>query len=175
MITSQIKKILSEDPVTRPVFGGVYASNRLPKHVTPGKRLFIANTDPANKPGEHWTAFYFTPDNTCVYFDSYGVPPLVNSFETFMNNNASGWLFNNKRLQHPSSMLCGQYCIFFAVHICRGMPLREIISLFDNDLRLNDRMVAEFVEHYYGHHLSSPPYTSDYQSSKKAMCCQYLI
>ena len=73
-----------------------------------------------------------------------------------------------KRLQHPSLMLCGECCIFFSLHICREMKLYEMISLFDNELRLIDRMVTEFGEHYHGCQISSLPCTSDCQSGKKS-------
>ena len=153
MNTFQLEQILSQDPLTSPVFGGVYPSDGLPTSLPPGKRLFIANTDPAHKPGEHWVAFYFTPGGVCTYFDSYGLPPFIPSFNRFIARNADTWKHNPRRLQHLTSQLCGHYCIFFGVQMCRGMNLNNILRLFDVDTRFNDIMMRDFVEHYYGHYL----------------------
>lgn len=150
MWTNQIEDILKNDVATRPVFGGVYASDELPTHLHPGKRLYVANTDPASKPGQHWVAFYFAPNGTCSYFDSYGLSPLKQSFVSFMERNADQWIYNHKRLQHAKSTLCGHYCIYFAVHICRGDPMQKIVRTFDTDTRYNDILIADFIDHYYG-------------------------
>ena len=154
MLTSEIEKVLSSDCIVGPAFGGVYPSNKLPKSVYPGKRLFIANTDPAGKPGEHWVAFYFHPDGHCIYYDSYGSPPLLRAFSRFMENNSHYWIFNTQGVQDINSSLCGFHCIFFAVHICRGMNLSKFLSMFDSNRKFNDLMVYDFVNHYYGDKLS---------------------
>ena len=149
MWTNQIEDVLSKDVATRPVFGGVYPGDKLPARLHPGKRLYIANTDPAHKPGQHWVAFYFDPSGICSYFDSYGLPPLRQSFVTFIERNACEWIYNNKRLQHARSNLCGHYCLFFAVHICRGDSMSKIVQQFDTDVKFNVILVEDFINHYY--------------------------
>ena len=149
MWTDQIETILRSDPVCRPLFGGVYPCDQLPQSKPPGKRLYVANTDPAHRPGEHWVAFYFHPNGTCYYFDSYGLPPARQSFHDFMGRNAESWTGNLKRIQHHQSNVCGHYCIFFGVHICRGLSMQDIVKMFDADKKMNDLMAVDFVEHYY--------------------------
>lgn len=168
MWTGQIERILSHEPVTAPFFGGVFPSNQLPKTVHYGQRVFVANTHPASKPGEHWVAFYFPPEeDTCWYFDSYGFPPLKKSFERFMESNVSDWTFNSQWLQDSRSQLCGHYCIFFAVHACRGMSMKSIVQLFDVNKTFNDMMVADFVKYYY-------PASETMSSSRNQCCCSAM-
>lgn len=166
MWSNQIETVLTRDTKTQPVFGGVYASDQLPKDLLPGKRLYVANTDPASKPGQHWVAFYFDQNGGCSYFDSYGFPPTQESFLTFIQNNANHWTFNTERIQHPKSTVCGHYCIFFGVHMCRGLKMGKIVSMFDADPRLNDIMVVHFINHYY---LSSADTTLN--NSGQTCCC----
>ena len=150
MWTSEIDAILSSDPATRAVFGGVFASDQLPKKVPEGKRLYVANTDPANKPGQHWVAFYFHPNGVCYYFDSYGLHPLKPAFIKFIKDNAESCDYNARSIQHHKSLVCGFYCIFFGVHMCKGASMTKIISMFTINKRFNDLMVTDFVDHYYG-------------------------
>ena len=149
MNTQQLQSILSQDQCTGPIFGGVYSSDCLPKKAPWGKRIFIANTDPSSQPGRHWVAFYFGKDGVCNYFDSYGLPPLRAEFVSFMERNADSWVNNERRVQNPYSTLCGEYCLFFAAHMCRGLKMSQILKLFDDDKRLNDAMVVDFVHNYF--------------------------
>ena len=149
MWTDQIEAILKSDPVSAPQFGGVYPCNTLPQTLPYGKCLYVANTDPAGKPGEHWVAFYFHPNGTCYYFDSYGLPPLRQSFLDFMQRNAKSWVYNMQRLQQPESDVCGHYCIFFGLHMCRGKTMQGLLKIFDANKKLNDLIVIDFIEHYY--------------------------
>ena len=48
-------------------------------------------------------------------------------------------------MQGPLSATCGQYCIFYLLHRCKGMPLHEIVNMFTYDKELNDEMVNEYV------------------------------
>ncbi len=47
------------DPVTSKMFCGVFPSNKLPQTVIKYPCRFVANTNPSDKPGTHWVAFYF--------------------------------------------------------------------------------------------------------------------
>ena len=94
-----------------PDFGGVFPSNELPKHCTEPVS-YIFNSDPSNKPGEHWMAYY-QQNNQCDFFDSYGQP-----LETYPS--IYSWLKDSpfkvnrltRRIQGPSAV-CGAYCFYF--------------------------------------------------------------
>lgn len=148
--TTHIEKILSTNPDTAPVFGGVFASDQLPVDVPYNKTLYIANTDPAHKEGEHWVLFQFNHESrTCIYFDSMGFVPLVEDFYTFIFNNANKMKENTRPLQGPRSDVCGEYCVFFGIHLCRGRSMDSILSMFDLDKRFNDLMVKDYVNYHY--------------------------
>ena len=58
---------------------GVFPAYHLPSTALLRSRsrdvCFIANTDPHNRPGSHWLAFYYRARfRTLEYFDSYGFP-----------------------------------------------------------------------------------------------------
>lgn len=168
MWTNQIEYLLNKDPGTRPVFGGVFASDELPEYIQPGKRLYVANTDRAHQPGQHWVAFYFDSDGGCCYFDSYGHYPLLDCFIAFMERNSKHWRFNYKRIQHAKSTLCGHYCVFFGIHVCRGKTMEQIAEMFDVDTNFNDIMVADFINHYYNANVL-PAFSPSNQCCRSAM------
>ncbi len=148
-----IYTILKSDPYTRRVVQGVFPANRLPKKVKNLPVGFVANTDPSHKPGEHWIAIYISEDGNGEYFDSYGEPPdKYPGFLAFLQNNCRTWTYNSKRLQDYISTVCGQYCIFYLLHRCRGWSLNSITGLFTEDRRNNDQQVNAFVHSHFSTH-----------------------
>ncbi len=53
-------------------------------------------------------------------------------------------MFNSKRLQNYNSNVCGQYCLMYSYYRCRGYKFEEIISMFSDNLILNDVKVNRF-------------------------------
>ena len=72
MDTREISDILKRDRFTKHHFRGVFACDQLPKQYMPRPSALVINTDPADKPGQHWVAIYITRDGVGEYFDSYG-------------------------------------------------------------------------------------------------------
>ena len=149
MDTKQIAKILRKDEIVGKQFAGVFPSDKLPTEInTPS--CFVANTDPHNKPGTHWVAFFTDPDGHIEYFDSYGLHPFTKSFVTFLKRGSCGWIWNTRRIQGPLSTTCGHYCIYFLLLRCRGHRLREIIAAFDqHNLVANDITVTDFINEQF--------------------------
>ena len=58
MFEDTVEKILETDPITNKCFIGALARDELPKKLK-YPTCFILNTQPRNKPGEHWIALYF--------------------------------------------------------------------------------------------------------------------
>ena len=56
MNTKQLWNALCLNPITNKYFDGVYSSDTL-KEIKEKPNLIICNTDPSNKPGEHWVLF----------------------------------------------------------------------------------------------------------------------
>ena len=70
MNTKQLWNALSLNPVTNKYFDGIYSSDTL-NEIREKPSLIICNTDPSDKPGEHWVLFFFS-ENSVDFFDSLG-------------------------------------------------------------------------------------------------------
>mgnify|MGYP000084934052 CR=1 FL=1 len=118
MNTYEIERTVANDKCLSKIFLGVFASDQLPKVVEKPSRL-IANTDPSNKPGQHWVALFFSEN--AEYFDSYGMPPL-RAFDIY-----KPLLENRYCLQNSYSTACGEFCIYFLHKRVRGHRLESIV------------------------------------------------
>jgi hypothetical protein len=122
-------------------FIGTFARDQLPIINTFPCGL-IVNSDPSNKPGEHWTAIFLNK-GLGEYFDSYGFPPLHSDVLHFLNKHCpKGWCHNTVMLQSANSMTCGMYCIFYIKLKCLGYTLCEFIKLFTTKASVNDDIVT---------------------------------
>ncbi len=139
----QIQKILKSDPMVSKIFYKVVSSDMMPRHVNVPCAL-VANTDVSSGEGKHWVAFYIDKDRSGVYFDSYGKPPCLQAFKTFLKRNCTDWTHNKQLLQGPITSTCGQYCIYFLVHVSRGYSMSEIQRAFEG-YEDNDEAVTDFV------------------------------
>ena len=149
MDTREISEILKRDRFTKHYFRGVFACDQLPKQCIPRPSALIINTDPADKPGQHWVAIYITRDGVGEYFDSYGQLPTLPQIQHFLRKNTKYSIFNRRHLQGAFSTVCGQYVIFFLLHRCRGLSMDKIIKLFSSDSMDNDLNVNDFVKKHF--------------------------
>lgn len=136
MDTLSIWKALSKEKC----FLGVYPCDLLPD-ITRTPAAVIINTDPSNKPGEHWVAVYFNENNEAEYFDSFGLPPLKKEILSFLNKFSVRWYYNPHNLQPFYSSTCGLYCIMFLRLRCRGYNFCTIIHLLTKNRHVNDIIV----------------------------------
>ena len=145
MNTQQIEQILKKDSQTKKIFKKVCALDQLKTPSYPS--AYVINSDPKNRPGEHWVAVYFDRCGRGEYFDSYGLPPDLLGLNTYMDNySVKEWIYNRKPLQALFSNVCGHYCVYFILFRCRGVPLHVIISSFTSNLTENDRYVSQFIQ-----------------------------
>ena len=149
MNSLEISSILKRDRFTKHFFRGVFACDQLPKQFVPHPSAIVINTDPADKPGEHWLAIYITRDGVGEYFDSYGLRPKLPQIEHFLQKNAKYTIYNTRRLQGPLSTVCGQYVIFFLLHRCRELSMNKINKLFSSDTMDNDMDVNNFIRKHF--------------------------
>ena len=145
MNTLQLGRILKEDPYTSSWFKGVFAKDQIPQPTIPGVYMF--NTDPSHKPGEHWLAVYVGWDGA-EYFDSYGRPPPKGIFAKFMTKCGPS-IHNPVWLQGPWTAVCGQYCLYYLLHRCRGYSMDTIVHQFGSNLEENDRFVYDYMNKHY--------------------------
>ena len=149
MDSLEIVRILKQDRFTKHYFRGVFACDQLPTRYVPRPSAFVVNTDPSNKPGQHWVAIYITQNGEGEYFDSYGQRPTLPPIKSFLKKNATSTTYNHRPLQGPLSAVCGQYTIFFLLQWYRGLSMSKIIRLFssdkmDNDIAVNDSIRKQF-------------------------------
>jgi len=151
MNTRQLDAILKTDKITRKQFRGVFPSDQLPVQIHEYPSAYVANVDPSNQPGSHWVAFYFTQDQHGEFWDSYGQHPKVYNmlFVNFLERNSKQWIMNQRTLQSLDSSVCGEYCIYYLIHRCRGFYMNVVVNHFTQSKRLNDAIVFEFVTLHY--------------------------
>jgi len=89
------------------MFRGVFSCDTLPETLVYG--LIVCNTDPHDKPGEHWIAMYIDGGRG-EYFDSFGRAP-AKVFKDYLNRYCNTWIFNERQLQSICSRFCGHYCV----------------------------------------------------------------
>ena len=58
MNETQLKTLMIKDPVTRPYFGGILASDELQFVMPRSETFYIVNSDKSTGVGKHWTVMY---------------------------------------------------------------------------------------------------------------------
>jgi hypothetical protein len=128
-------------------FAGVFPSDLLPP-IARAACTVIINADPHTENGSHWLAVRFLPKSFgAYYFDSYGMVPLVPAIREFLRRNCTVWHYNKRRLQGPTSNVCGKYCCLFALYIDRGYTPQQFVVLFDAekvDQQIERAFASEF-------------------------------
>lgn len=157
------------DPCTKHRVGGVCAADELPSNVSNLPKIFIANTDPSELPGQHWVCFYIPVDGPIEFFDSLGKHPRNYSylFERFIYSHSDDYVRNVLPLQSDFSATCGHFCLFYAVHRCRGVSMSGVLNKFSRDRMSNDSIVRNFVKDHFGTQLLS--------RNVKRRLCQYCL
>lgn len=96
---------------------------------------FVANTDPATRPGKHWVLFIASNSHGTIqleYFDSYGLPMVLYT-DLYNGCLRKGLLpliklFSTVSLQDVTSSVCGHYCILFAHFRAMGHSYKFILD-----------------------------------------------
>lgn len=130
-------------------FVGVFPCDRIPS-ISKVPAGLVINTDPSQKPGEHWVAVHIDDDWNGTYFDSYGFPPLVKEITDFLDYNTKTWYFNTYQLQsmHPSSNSCGHFCVLFITILLKGGHLVDLIGYFNSINTYNNRLQNDDISKF---------------------------
>ena len=119
---------------------GVFARDQLQPLGRSQQRLFalVVNTDPADKPGAHWLAFFASEDGPTAapleMFDLYGLPPDMHSLDHLAPRIYS----SSASYQSLDSSVCGHYCLFFFFNHAHGL------SYFTIKRMLRSHMLGSF-------------------------------
>jgi hypothetical protein len=137
------------DEYTCKYFRGIVMrdSESLPYEDSKKPGLYILNTDTESGKGEHWCAAFFLEGGRCEFFDPFGSYPSVYEFDEILSRRESVHnMYNSICMQDIFSKTCGHHCLFFSYFRCRGMPISEILKLYDPaDVKKNDEMVVNFM------------------------------
>lgn len=141
MNTVQLEKAMTGIPV----FGGVFAANRIKIRQLPC--YIIVNTDKHGLSGSHWVAMKLS-ESQCEFFDSLGNPPYFyhNHWHDLLIEIGGPYTYNKQRLQAHRTIFCGHYCIYFILQRILGISFVDILRKFDKiNLSSNDAFVLHFV------------------------------
>lgn len=125
MNRNEIANVLMSDPITAKWYKGVFCSDEIP--VLRERSAIVINTDDSTKPGSHWIAVFVENKDTIEMFDSFGRSP--HAFGENISSFTSNYkyvLHNDIWFQHPDSIVCGVYCIYYIWMKSRGIALFQI-------------------------------------------------
>ena len=107
MNTKQLWNALTHNPETNFYFDGIFSADTL-NSITQRPELIICNTDPSDKPGEHWVLFFFK-GKSVDFYDSLGrdINYYGSLFLDFIKNFAHDYKQCIRRTQPIHSSLCG--------------------------------------------------------------------
>lgn len=143
MNTNEINRLLRAR--CRDSFLGTFASDRLPARLPSKRPLFlVVNTDPHDRPGEHWVAIYVDRESKGEYFDSLHQPTPI-KFSNYLDKFCATWKTNSQQLQSGASRFCGHYCVFYCMFRSLDYSLDRIESCFTNDTGVNDIFVHGII------------------------------
>ena len=127
-------------------FKGVYSSNNIPVFKKYPIHI-IVNTDPSYKKGSHWVAITIKQNGRGEYFDSFGLPPLVEDIFNYLEKHCfNGWTYNKNIIQHVTSKTCGHYCVMYIIYKCSNKSLKSYIKLFSENKVNNDLKLKQLFE-----------------------------
>lgn len=129
-------------------FKGVYPSDSFPIIKKKDELFFsvIFNLSPHNEDGSHFIAVV-KKQNNFYYFDSFGDPCNVISLKNNLSNITSKIIYSAKQIQDSKSIYCSLFCLAFILHVQKNVSnnIISFLKLFDNELKMNDRIVKNIV------------------------------
>lgn len=146
MSTTDIDRTMYSHNVTMSSYLGTFACDTIPE-VPSSNTCFISNTDPSEKPGQHWVAFFTNVLGVVFYFDPFGIPPMVINHLEFCKQSSDEVLhYNSKQLQSVRSNTCGAHCINFLLETCRtGDPQTYLKKVKSLPTAMTERLVKQYV------------------------------
>ena len=150
-------------------FARVFSSDNIPHEFDAWPATLIANTDPADEPGEHWVAMYQHRQHAPIeFFDSYGNNPL--DYDMHLPFDVD--IINTHQLQHDASRACGHYCVYFVTLRPLASTAHSLIAYLRGNSRITPSERDEAAKDFVSHQLSRYPFTPICNPSHEhAQCC----
>lgn len=129
-------------------FSGIFAADTVPRNLK-SDHFIIVNTDISTGHGIHWYAIVRL-GKVIECFDSLGIKEDQKNFIcTHFNFPGIRYIsFNTTQVQPLSSILCGQFVLYFLYERYHNLDLDFddlLNSIFDNNLQKNDDTVSNFI------------------------------
>ena len=145
--TNELYGLALTDAPLGKYFGGVFVADKTPIHIESYPKAFIVNTDPSDKPGEHWLGVWFNNEESVEFYDSYAMPPHYYSkdIQQFVRRpilQDIPWA-----LQEYDSSTCGDYALYFLMMRAKGYYIPTIMKQFKrHDYVNNDLKVVRHIK-----------------------------
>lgn len=153
--TQQLMECGLADDNVSPLFLGVFPADHIPKFFPHKDWCLIANTDPADKKGQHWVAFGSRWGHL-FFFDSYGKKP--SNYQLYWSRFDS-WNRSKQDVQQLVSDVCGDWCLYWCIAFSRATSenrLSNFMEKFSNqDKELNNRHVFRIIHSRFPRILNS--------------------
>lgn len=139
MDSTQLINIVESLKNLKPYFRGIYACNTLSDGVRRFPSAYVCNTDPIEKKGTHWVAYWFDSVNQCEFFDSFGRTPedYDERLRDFVDRNSPLCLYNNIQVQPDFSSTCGLHVLYYLNARARGISMSDIVNK-TSEMRVRD-------------------------------------
>lgn len=129
-------------------FKGVYSADYIPDRLTIFPRfIIIVNLGERRGvrgvlPVGHFVTIVASPDKI-LYIDPFGLPPLQRHVNRFLKNCRRKVFSNDKRIQHPESIMCGLFAAMFASYNDQNKPF--IMRFSETRLKNNDKLCLSYL------------------------------
>lgn len=149
MNTFQLVNIMKLDELSNKFFKGVFASDDL-NFILKKNESVIINLCPSHVTSMcHWIFVYNKNDEFLFYFDSSGIATcmIVKEIYEFLLKHKKKVYYNNLKIQHNDSILCGLFCVVILMLIYRNLSLQNIMKLFNTkNLKKNDIIILKIYK-----------------------------
>lgn len=130
--------------------------------------IVIQNSDPIDRPGEHWLAWWAVSDLRCEFFDSFGLPyveyPHLDFPIKYIVQD------NTKQLQSNESNYCGIWSVRFAHDKTKGLTFHHFMNQWTSlQKEINDRIILK----WFMRNTTMFPPQKVYDSCKNQTCISY--
>lgn len=151
MNSKQIQRLFALNFSTFRRYQGCFYLNELVEilraHKKQARGLYISNSAREGEAGKHWIFVYYD-DVKCIFFDSLAKHP--DHYDTELSSLLP---YSYETVPHPiqnsgTSDLCGFYCLYAGVLLCRGYSLSQLLRPFELATRNfdhNDEIVSRFM------------------------------
>lgn len=165
---------------------GAFAGDCMPRiGCSGGDECFIINTDPRDRPGQHWLAFYYCArEGVLEYFDSFGMSlssyPVV--LHSVKRRNIRTQVVNDTMLQSPYTTACGYFCILYLYRRVWYSDCGKdaVLWMFtklagrrSNSVRLDESVVFNVHRLIHQYHCANMPCSDNCTRFSQTCVCKY--